>query len=138
MGTQSMPKILRFHHNFVESIPHAIDDGILYVSVRFATAIHKCACGCGEEVVTPFTPTDWKLIFDGENITLNPSIGNWSFKCRSHYWIKNGKVIWAESWSDNMINSNRAYDHKVKNSHYKNDDKGIWGKVQEFIRSKLG
>jgi hypothetical protein len=29
--------------------------------VAFRTAAHCCCCGCGEEVVTPFTPTDWSM-----------------------------------------------------------------------------
>ncbi len=62
---------------FVESLPNLIDDGILYVSMSFASAVHRCACGCGQEVVTPLSPTDWQLHFDGENVSLEPSVGNW-------------------------------------------------------------
>jgi hypothetical protein len=79
-------------HEFVEQIPERLNDGVLYVSMSFGTVVHKCACGCGSEVVTPLSPTDWKLTFDGESISLHPSIGNWSFACRSHYWITNGQV----------------------------------------------
>jgi Family of unknown function (DUF6527) len=66
-------------HEFVEYIPDELKDGVLYVSMPFATVAHKCCCGCGKEVVTPLSPTDWTLIFDGKSITLDPSIGNWSF-----------------------------------------------------------
>jgi len=34
-------------------------------------------------VVTPLSPTGWSLIFDGETVSLYPSIGNWNFPCRS-------------------------------------------------------
>jgi hypothetical protein len=34
---------------------------------------------CGKEVVKPLSPTDWKLIFEGKFISLDLSIGNWSF-----------------------------------------------------------
>jgi hypothetical protein len=68
------PKTLT--HEFVEFIPDAIEEGKIYVSIGYATAIHKCACGCGREVVTPLSPTDWKLIFDGKTVSLDPSIGN--------------------------------------------------------------
>ena len=27
--------------------------------------------------------------------TLDPSIGNWSFACRSHYFMRKGRVVWA-------------------------------------------
>jgi len=68
-------------HEFVEHIPEELEEGVLYVSITYATAAHKCACGCGREVITPFTPTDWKMTFDGETISLAPSIGNWNFEC---------------------------------------------------------
>jgi hypothetical protein len=50
----------------------------------------KCCCGCGHEVVTPFSPTDWKLTFDCVSVSLYPSIGNWSPPCRAHYFIECG------------------------------------------------
>jgi Family of unknown function (DUF6527) len=106
---------------FVEAIPEDLESGVLYVSMPCATAIHKCACGCGREVVTPFSPTDWKLLFDGENVTLEPSIGNWSFPCRSHYWIRGGKVRWAGSMSQNQIDEGRTRDRALKANYYGGD-----------------
>ena len=61
--------MMRHHvllHRFVTNIPDSVEPGYLYVSMEYATAAHSCCCGCGEEVVTPFTPTDWKMTFDGE------------------------------------------------------------------------
>jgi hypothetical protein len=85
-------------HKFVEFIPDQLEDGILYVSTTYATILHKCACGCGNEVVTPLSPSDWQLTFNGETISLYPSIGNWSFPCRSHYWIRKNEVVWVYDW----------------------------------------
>lgn len=79
---------------FVDSIPEKILPGILYVSIRFSTAIHLCACGCGHEVVTPISPRGWKILYDGETISLSPSIGNWNFRCKSHYWIRKNCIEW--------------------------------------------
>jgi hypothetical protein len=104
---------------FVEVIPESLEFGVLYVSMTYATAIHQCACGCGREVVTPFSPTDWKLYFDGESVTLKPSIGNWSFPCRSHYWIRGGKVKWAGEMSHQDIDKGRVHDRRLKDAHYK-------------------
>ncbi len=94
---------------FVEYIPKDIDEGILYISIRFKTAVHKCACGCGIKTVTRFSPADWKFTFDGKTVSLSPSIGNWSFPCQSHYWIKENKIIWDNYWSDRKIKMNRRY-----------------------------
>jgi len=85
-------------HKFVENIPDNLEDSIIYISLVYGTVVHKCCCGCGNEVVTPLSPKDWKLLFDGESISLFPSIGNWSFDCRSHYWIKDNKVVWCKRW----------------------------------------
>ena len=88
----------RLEHRFVQYIPENLEEGVLYVSIEYATAIHSCCCGCGNQVVTPFTPNDWKIIFDGESVSLHPSIGNWNFACQSHYWINNNHVRIAQQW----------------------------------------
>jgi hypothetical protein len=85
-------------HKFVEFIPDTLEEGILYITLEYATALHKCACGCGMEVVTPLSPNDWKMIFNGKAVSLYPSIGNWQFTCRSHYWIENNQIIDANRW----------------------------------------
>ncbi len=80
-------------HKFTEHIPEKLEDEILYISIKHSVAIHKCACGCGKEVVTPISPNGWKLIFNGESVSLSPSIGNWNLECKSHYFIRNNCVI---------------------------------------------
>lgn len=112
------PRRQAMTHRFVEYVPDELEDGMLYVSIPFATASHRCCCGCGQEVVTPLTPTDWSLVFDGETVSLTPSIGNWSFKCRSHYWIQKGRVIWARTWTDREIDAGRSFDALAKDHHY--------------------
>lgn len=94
---------MRSRHEFVEYIPEQLDYRVLYVSMRFGTVVHRCACGCGEEVVTPLGPAEWKLAYDGRRISLAPSVGNWSFRCRSHYWIDEGRVRWARSFSEDEV-----------------------------------
>lgn len=93
----------RLEHRFVKHIPDSLDDGVLYISMEYATAAHRCCCGCGEEVVTPFSPTDWKLTFDGETISLWPSIGSWTLPCRSHYVIDHSAVISGSTWNERRI-----------------------------------
>jgi hypothetical protein len=68
--------------------------------------------------VTPFTPTDWKLTFDGEAVSLRPSIGNWSLPCRSHYVIENGRVVKAGPWSDEQVSAERERDRRAKARYY--------------------
>lgn len=99
-------------HRFIEHIPENLEEGILYISIEHCVAIHKCACGCGKEVVTPISPNGWKLIFDGETISLNPSIGNWNLECKSHYFIRNNCVITV---TDNEMRNRPKRKKKRKN-----------------------
>ncbi|MBI2373877.1 MAG: hypothetical protein HYV07_07760 [Deltaproteobacteria bacterium] len=105
-------------HQFVKYLPDSLEPGILYISVEYATAAHLCCCGCGEQVVTPFSPTDWKMTFDGESISLWPSIGNWKFACRSHYIIRSGKIIGVETWNEDRVESAVSADRAAKSRYY--------------------
>jgi hypothetical protein len=106
-------------HKFVEFIPEQVEEGILYITIEYRTAVHKCVCGCGNKVVTPITPTDWKLTFDGKTVSLYPSIGNWNFPCRSHYWIQRNAIEHSYKWSDKEIESGRKKDTKRKKKYLK-------------------
>jgi hypothetical protein len=105
-------------HRFVETFPEPLEPGVLYVSMEFGSAAHSCCCGCGEEVVTPLTPTDWNITYDGETITLHPSVGSWTLPCRSHYVIRRNRVIEAPPWSDAEVAAERRRDRRAKAAHY--------------------
>ena len=114
--------VLEITHKFVDLIPDELEPEVLYVSLDYATVTHLCFCGCGQEVVTPLSPTDWKLTFDGVSISLSPSIGNWSFPCRSHYWIRSGRILWAENWSDEEIAVGRELDKAKKDDFFGSEE----------------
>lgn len=99
---------------FVERFPPKLEPGELYLAMEFATAAHLCACGCGTKVITPFSQTDWQMSFDGENVSLKPSVGNWAFPCRSHYWVQSGRIEWAGDMSQEAINAGRKRDRDAK------------------------
>lgn len=92
-------------HRFVEFIPSEIEEEILYISLEYDVAKHKCPCGCGSEIVTTLSPARWQLMYDGETVSLSPSIGNWNHKCKSHYFIKNNRIVWAGKFSDKQIDN---------------------------------
>lgn len=92
---------------FVESSPQKLEPGQLYLAMELATAAHLCACGGGNKVIPPFSPTDWQMSFHRETVSLKPSIVNWSFKCRSHYWVQSGRIEWADDMSQAAINAGR-------------------------------
>ena len=95
---------------FVDDIPERLADGRLYVSQRHALAIHLCCCGCRSEVVTPLSPAEWRLTVQDGRATLYPSIGNWGFPCRSHYWVRSNRIEWALPMSDLQISKVRERD----------------------------
>jgi len=101
-------------HKFVEYIPTFLEEGIIYITIEYRTAVHKCVCGCGGKVVTPITPKDWKLTFDGKSISLFPSIGNWNFDCKSHYFIINNEIRFARRWFNSEIKEEKKVAEKKK------------------------
>lgn len=102
-----MTRLDRVRHGFVDTVPDLLDDGVVYVSIPYAIAVHRCCCGCGYEAVTPLAPTQWSLTFDGVSISLSPSVGNWSFPCQSHYWIRRNHVHWARRGSRDEVDAGR-------------------------------
>lgn len=105
-------------HVFVDRIPTVRRERTLYVSILFATAVHNCMCGCGTKVVTPLSPPQWKMIFDGETVSLWPSIGNSGLTCRSHYVIEQDHVHWASTWTNEKIAAGRARDKSLRDRHF--------------------
>jgi len=105
-------------HRFVEFIPRELDEKTLYISVEYGSAAHLCFCGCGAKVVTPLTPTDWTLIYNGKVVSLDPSVGNWELTCHSHYWIWESEIRWAEDWSQEKIERARKKDNQKKANYH--------------------
>ena len=103
---------------FVEFIPPELSEGKLYVSMIYATTVHLCACGCGNKVVLPLSPAEWQMFFDGEAVSLTPSIGNWEFPCRSHYWITGNAIKWAAPWTKEQIEAGRRRDQADLDSYF--------------------
>ena len=107
-----MSRIDRLVAQHVEVIPEDILPGTLYVSKRYRTATHLCCCGCGREVVTPLNPAKWRVREVDGKVSLSPSIGNWEFPCRSHYWIAAGRVDWAGAFSQDRIRAVQLRDRR--------------------------
>lgn len=110
---------MKLRHKFVENIPDELEESTIYISAKYATTMHKCCCGCGNLVVAPLSPNDWSLTFDGETISLDPSIGNWSFPCQSHYWICRSKVIWLDQFTSLEVAEVRDKEKRSLERYYK-------------------
>lgn len=128
---------------FVDYIPKNLEEGRLYISIQYSTAVHKCACGCGNKTVTPISPIDWELTYNGKSVSLNPSIGNWQFPCKSHYWIKNNTIKWAPKWNEKRIKTARERDRKKVVQHFNNNRQAkvntenketLWHKIKSWAK----
>jgi len=118
-------KVKQFVPRYVDSFPRPLEEGVLYVSRKFSMAGHHCACGCGQEVMTPLKPTQWSLSVNPRgDVTLYPSIGNWGFACRSHYWIRGNKVVWSYQMTESEIARNRQRDQAAREAYYQNQSEG--------------
>lgn len=124
-------------HCYVEFIPETLENGILYISNRFRTASHLCCCGCGQKVVTPLNPAKWKLTDHGSSVSLYPSVGNWSFSCKSHYWVDYGRIKWAERMSNRKISQVRKED-RLDAELYAKNIKGFGNRFTEFLKQIIG
>jgi hypothetical protein len=99
-------------------MPKKLEPGVLYVSEEFGAVAHLCPCGCGSKIRTPLGPTEWSLKVTRMGPSLFPSIGNWQLPCKSHYWIKHGKIIWASSWTPEQIATGRHNEEERRHAYY--------------------
>ena len=89
-------KLTEINPEFIELMKGEPKPGILYISEKYGTAIHLCACGCGGKTVTPLGDQDWQLTKTDDKVTLRPSIGNWAGETpyHAHYFITDNKIEW--------------------------------------------
>jgi len=135
-----MTRLTRLRVEFRNRIPATLSDGILFISLRYSTAAHNCCCGCGHKIVTPLKPGKWRLDRHGDEVSLSPSIGNWSLACQSHYWIRENRVEWAASLNAEQIAANRVSDrHALRQAHARRaqSERGFWGRVLDWIKNWL-
>lgn len=123
---------MKFVLERVQYMPKEIKPGILYVSEEFDIAVHLCPCGCGSKVKTPLGPTEWSVKETINGPSLWPSVGNWQQACQSHYWIDQGKIIWADKWTPEQIEVGRRNEEERRRLYYDALDRKQSGIIQRF------
>lgn len=103
---------------FVDLMPDDFEEGVLYISVRYKSVQHLCCCGCKRAVVTPLSPTGWRIMFDGRSVSLSPSVGSWQKECGSHYFITENAVRWARRWTQEESAEALRDDVRAKSDYY--------------------
>lgn len=111
-------KAARFYPKFVEEMPGDLEAGWLYISIRYRTAAHLCACGCGTRVITPIKPAKWQLTYNGEVVSLSPSIDRSQSPCGSHYWICSSVAAWERPLKATEAARVRERDAKAVRAYY--------------------
>jgi len=91
----------------VEDAPDSVLPELVYlvgdVAARPWLAVFVCPCGCGEIVSLSLIRGDsprWRArTHSDRTVTISPSI--WRTRgCRSHFFIRRGKVVWAQGVVD--------------------------------------
>lgn len=132
-----MNQISSIRPSLVEFIPSALDPGVLYISNKYRTATHLCACGCGNRVVTPLNPSGWQVTNNRDGaVSLYPSIGSWSLPCNSHYWIRENRIQWAPKWTKEEIAGGRERDRRDQEAYFKQTPPApsLWQQLGNWIK----
>lgn len=122
-------------------MPATLEPGLIYVSDEFGVAVHLCACSCGDKVVTPLSPTEWELTGGANSPALWPSIGNWQSPCRSHYIIRQGRVLWQPRWTAEEIDAGRRAEEKRDRAYYVGEahsDGRLVARLRHWVARVLG
>ncbi|WP_354678502.1 DUF6527 family protein [Cupriavidus plantarum] len=85
----------------VEDLPDQFKPRTLYVvgeNEPYWLAAFVCPCGCGETIQLPMITGQrprWTLDSKGTRLpSLSPSVDR-TVGCRSHFWIRAGKIWWC-------------------------------------------
>jgi Family of unknown function (DUF6527) len=102
----------RLEPSFVELMPPMLEPGTLYISTTYRLTTHLCACGCGEKIVLPLHPQQWRITYDGASVSMHPSVGNVGMACKSHYWIRDGHILWAPHINEEQARQGKKRDRE--------------------------
>lgn len=147
-----MTRQTHIEHRYVDVIPNELEEGTLYISRRFNTASHLCACGCGTRIPTPLNPSKWTLTDHGKTVSLSPSVGLGTLECRSHYWIRRSQIDWFPDMTDAQTRRAQARDHYASQVFTgevvppppqpqparPNEPKGWWQSFLNWLRKLIG
>lgn len=121
MKRESLNKIDTYSICKVEDIQDEYEYGKLYLvgtnGVFWLTVFH-CPCGCGELLelllVDGASPNWTAELIDESYVDLSPSI--WKIHgCKSHFFIKNNRVLWVPKKRNIHINEKREKDKTCLN-----------------------
>ncbi|PKV49214.1 hypothetical protein ATE84_1234 [Aquimarina sp. MAR_2010_214] len=92
-----------YHLKIVSELPENILDRTLYLEgdpskEDYWYALLKCPCGCNERIMLNLMQDAepcWEIRMDKNDFSIYPSV--WRTKnCKSHFWLRNRKIIWTK------------------------------------------
>ncbi|SHN32834.1 DUF6527 family protein [Mucilaginibacter sp. OK098] len=90
-----------FRYQFEKDIPETVAPNKIFIIGEPCNqwlSVLKCPCGCGMTInlnlLNEASPC-WTFFISRQKISLKPSIWK-KTGCKSHFFIKNGKVKWAK------------------------------------------
>jgi len=128
----------RIRLEVVEFMPTQLEPGVLYVSEKYRTSAHLCACGCGEKVRTQLGNLGWRFTKGRAGPTLYPSIGNWQKPCRSHYFIRDGRIHWQGNWSDEEVLEGRRAEEMSRDAYFNTQREDRWSLFERWLKRWMG
>lgn len=83
-------------------------------------------------------PQDWSLEIKGERPTVCPSVGNRLLDCKSHYYIRDGRIIWLAPMTEREVERSLCRDEEHRERYFsarRSWVKRLWVRlVQSFKR----
>ena len=94
-----MTRIENYRVRFIDEdpVPDEMKPGELLIHTKngFKNGFFICPCGCGRFIMLTFDDKKgWKLSLNDDIPTISPSILR-PDTCGSHFFIRQGKVIWC-------------------------------------------
>lgn len=89
----------KYTFSLVEEVPYNAENGIVYIvgTTNPWLVVFKCPCNCGEiiqlNLLTDEKPW-WEYRISRGQLNLFPSVRRIR-GCKSHFWIRKGKVHWS-------------------------------------------
>jgi hypothetical protein len=92
----------KYYYSEGEELPDDVGKKEIFIGGKLKNnwvVVMRCPCGCGDKIYLNTLRSErpyWKIIYKRKGVSISPSI--WRTRnCKSHFFVTNGKIIWAYS-----------------------------------------
>lgn len=121
-----------------ETLPQEVGPFEFHYSRRFEMAALACACGCGHRVLLNLLDQH-QLVIENGRPTIDPSILVSDAPCLSHFFIRKGKVEWAQHWSKERVDRvmQAQVRHHLERDKQRKPKQTFFRRCKEWLKSLL-